>query len=120
MQIRALQVFVELARSDSIRQAAQRCNLAPTAVSRQIDRLEYFFRTELIDRSAAGIRLTEAGRLLAERAVATVVAAVREREPDAEVTRLEGAAYTGGTLGVVASPSLFGEARVVVVEGRGG
>jgi DNA polymerase-3 subunit delta len=46
-----------------------------------------------------------------------VVAGVKEREPDAEVTRLEGAGYAGGTLGVVTSPSLFGEARVVVVEG---
>jgi DNA polymerase III subunit delta len=55
--------------------------------------------------------------LLAERAVATVIAAVKEREPDVEVTRLQGAGYTAGTLGVVASPSLFGEARVVVVEG---
>ncbi len=63
------------------------------------------------------VLVTGAERLLAERAVATVVAAVKEREPDAEVTRLEGPGYAAGTLGVVASPSLFGEARVVVVEG---
>jgi DNA polymerase-3 subunit delta len=63
------------------------------------------------------VLVTGAESLLAERAVATVVAAVKEREPDVEVTRLEGAGYTAGTLGVVASPSLFGEARVVVVEG---
>ena len=63
------------------------------------------------------VLVTGSETLLAERAVATVVAAVKEREPDAEVTRLEGAGYTAGTLGVVASPSLFGEARVVVVEG---
>jgi DNA-binding transcriptional LysR family regulator len=68
MHVRALQVFVELAQSDSIRQAAQRLNITPTAVSRQIDQLEHFFRTELVDRSSAGIRLTEAGRLLVERA----------------------------------------------------
>ena len=67
--------------------------------------------------AAPVVLVTGAERLLAERAVATVIAAVKEREPDAEVTRLEGAGYTGGTLGVVASPSLFGEARVVVVEG---
>lgn len=68
MHVRALKVFVELAQSDSIRQAAQRLAITPTAVSRQIDQLEYFFRTELIDRTSAGIQLTEAGRLLAERA----------------------------------------------------
>lgn len=64
MHVRALQIFVELARSDSIRQAAQRLNITPTTVSRQIDALELYFGTELIDRSSAGIRLTEAGRLL--------------------------------------------------------
>jgi DNA-binding transcriptional LysR family regulator len=68
MHVRALRVFVELAQSESIRQAAQRLNLTPTAVSRQIDQLEYYFRAELIDRSAGGIRLTEAGRLLIDRA----------------------------------------------------
>jgi DNA-binding transcriptional LysR family regulator len=68
MHVRALHLFVELAQSDSIRQAAQRLNITPTAASRQIDQLEQFFGTELIDRSSAGIRLTEAGRLLVERA----------------------------------------------------
>lgn len=62
------------------------------------------------------VLVTGAERLLAGRAVAAVVAAVRERDPEVEVTRLEGAGYAGGTLGVVTSPSLFGEARVVVVE----
>ena len=68
MQIRALQTFAELARSTSIRQAARRANTVPMAISRQIDHLEYFFRAELIDRAASGIRLTDAGRILAERA----------------------------------------------------
>ncbi len=63
------------------------------------------------------VLVTGGERLLAERAVATVVAAVREADPAVEVTRVEGAGYTAGTLGVVTSPSLFGEARVVVVEG---
>lgn len=79
MQVRALQLFVELARSDSIRQAAQQLKLTPTALSRQIDHLEYHFRAELIDRSAGGIRLTEAGHLLVEQARSIVndVAATR-------------------------------------------
>ncbi len=68
MQIRALLTFVELARSASIREAARRANTVPMAISRQIDHLEHFFRTELIDRTASGIRLTDAGSVLAERA----------------------------------------------------
>jgi DNA-binding transcriptional LysR family regulator len=68
MQVRALEIFVELARASSIRQAAQRLNLAPTAVTRHLDQLEYYFKARLIDRTQCGIVLTEAGRLLAERA----------------------------------------------------
>ncbi len=68
MQIRALRSFVLLVESSSIRQAAQRQGSTSTAISRQIDHLEYHFRAELIDRSASGIRLTEAGRLLASHA----------------------------------------------------
>ena len=63
------------------------------------------------------VLITGTERLLAERAVATVITAVRAQDPDVEVTRLDGVAYSAGTLGVVTSPSLFGEARVVVVEG---
>lgn len=58
-----------------------------------------------------------AEHLLGERAVAGLISAARERDVDVEVTRLEAAGYDGGTLAVVTSPSLFGEARVVVVEG---
>ena len=63
------------------------------------------------------VLVTGAEHLLRERAVAGLIAAARERDADVEVTRLEAAAYVGGTLGVVTSPSLFGEARVVVVHG---
>lgn len=54
--------------------------------------------------------------LLAERAVDRIVEQARAADPDVEVTRLDAAGYTAGRLRVVASPSLFGEARVVVVE----
>jgi DNA polymerase-3 subunit delta len=63
------------------------------------------------------VLVTGGERLLAERAVAGVIALAKERDADVEVTRLDAVAYGTGTLGVVTSPSLFGEARVVVVEG---
>ncbi len=79
MQMRALEVFVEVARSNSIRQAANRLGVTPTSITRHIDHLEYYFRTKLIDRSSNGVGLTEAGQLLGERARSIVV--------DAETTR---------------------------------
>ena len=63
------------------------------------------------------VLVTGAEHLLSERAVARLICQARERDADVEVTQLEAAAYAGGTLAVVTSPSLFGEARVVVAQG---
>lgn len=55
--------------------------------------------------------------LLAERAVARIVDAVRAQDPTAEVVTLEAADYGAGMLAVATSPSLFAEAKVVVLAG---
>lgn len=62
------------------------------------------------------VLVTGSEALLAERAVDSLVRQARERDADLEVNRLDGAAYQGGQLRVAASPSLFAEARLVVVE----
>ncbi len=59
--------------------------------------------------------ITGPEEILAERAVTSVVEAVRAVEPEAEVVRLHAAAYQPGELGVHASPSLFGGWTVIVV-----
>lgn len=61
-----LNYFGEVARCNSVRQAADRLYVAPSGVSRQISKLEHFIGTPLFDRRAGGMRLTEAGQLLAE------------------------------------------------------
>jgi DNA polymerase-3 subunit delta len=53
--------------------------------------------------------------LLAERALDRLVAQARTEDPAVEVSRVEAPAYQAGQLEVVASPSLFGEARVVIL-----
>ncbi|MBD8080742.1 DNA polymerase III subunit delta [Cellulosimicrobium arenosum] len=55
--------------------------------------------------------------LLAERAVDALVDLARERDPQVEKIALEGASYQAGSLSVATSPSLFGEAKIVVVGG---
>ncbi|MGN7294140.1 LysR family transcriptional regulator [Rhizobium sp. SAFR-030] len=72
MQLRALMYFDELVRTNSMRAAAENLNVAPTAVSRQIENLEHYFGTTLVERSNRGIRLTAAGELLAARAGRTL------------------------------------------------
>ena len=61
------------------------------------------------------VLVTGTEALLAERAVERLVELARERDAAVEVTRLEGATYESGQLRVVTSPSLFDEARVVVL-----
>ncbi len=54
--------------------------------------------------------------LLVERAVASVVADRRETAPAAQVVRLQGSVCDAGTVALETSPSLFGEAKVVVLD----
>jgi DNA-binding transcriptional LysR family regulator len=57
--------FHEVARTGSIRKAAQNLNISASAISRQIAQLEHELDQPLIERLARGIRLTEAGRITA-------------------------------------------------------
>lgn len=54
--------------------------------------------------------------LLAERALASVLAELRHADPDLETIKVGAAAYESGMLAHHASPSLFGGAKAVVVE----
>lgn len=55
--------------------------------------------------------------LLSDRAVARVVAQAQKADRGTEVTRLDAAGYEPGQLEMLASPSLFGEARCIVISG---
>lgn len=60
----ALRYFLEVAECGSIRLAADRLQIAPSAISRQIKLLEHQLSTELLTRNRLGIALTEQGRLV--------------------------------------------------------
>jgi len=64
--------FREAAIQGSVRRAGERLDVAPSAVSRQIARLEDELGTSLVDRTAKGLALTEAGRLVLEHAERSV------------------------------------------------
>lgn len=72
MQLKALHYFTTLARSPSIRQAADQLHITPTALTRHLSQLEHEFGAPLLERSATGIRLTAAGELLAAHAQQTL------------------------------------------------
>ncbi|QHI99712.1 LysR family transcriptional regulator [Xylophilus rhododendri] len=68
LQEQALRYFMEVVRSGSVTAAAERLNVAPSAVSRQIARLEQELDCLLFERRARGMALNAAGELLAAHA----------------------------------------------------
>jgi DNA-binding transcriptional LysR family regulator len=68
LDVTRLRVLVAVARYGSVTAAARALNYAQPSVSHHIARLEAETGTQLLERVGRGIRLTEAGQLLAERA----------------------------------------------------
>lgn len=65
LDLTALRYFSEAASCGSIRQAADRLHVTPSAVSRQIAKLEARLHAPLLERRPEGVRLTQAGEMLA-------------------------------------------------------
>jgi DNA-binding transcriptional LysR family regulator len=63
-----LRVLVAIARHGSVTAAAQALNYAQPSISHHMARLESETGAKLMERAGRGVRLTEAGQLLAERA----------------------------------------------------
>ena len=61
-----LRYFDEVRKCGSIRRAARKLHVASSAINRQILKIEAELGTKLFHRSAGGMELTEAGRLLGE------------------------------------------------------
>lgn len=64
MNLNTYKYFNEVAAAGSIRRAADRLHVAPSAISRQIALLEHSLGIMLIERSNTGIQLTPAGMML--------------------------------------------------------
>lgn len=102
MHASVLRYFTEVARSGSIRKAAQRLYVASSAVNRQILRLEDELGCELFDRLSTGMRLNAAGRLVLQHVDTTL--------NDFQLLRTELDALRGersGHIQLVAMDSLF-------------
>ena len=67
MDFTALRYFSETALSRSIRAASERLHVSPSAISRQIAKLEHELRAPMFDRRAQGMTLTPAGEILQEK-----------------------------------------------------
>ena len=72
MHAAVLRYFEAVAEDGSIRRASERLHISPSAVNRQILKLEAYLGTPLFERRPDGMRLTEAGRLVLRHAQATL------------------------------------------------
>ena len=68
MEIRQLEYFREIATTGSINEAARRLNMSQPPLSYQMKQLEAELNVTLFERTRTGVTLTEAGKLLYERA----------------------------------------------------
>jgi molybdate transport repressor ModE-like protein len=68
LDVRRVLLLAEVARRGSVTATARALNYTPSAVSQQISRLETEARQPLLERHARGVTLTDAGRVLVDRA----------------------------------------------------
>ena len=103
LDVTRLRVLVAVARHGSVTAAAHALNYAQPSVSHHLARLEAETGTKLIQRAGRGIRLTDAGRLLAERA-AEVIGRLDAAENELAVF----SGLRAGRLRLAAFPSALG------------
>ena len=81
LDLRQLRYFLAVGDAGALSHAAQKLNLAQSAVSHHLAELEAKLGVQLVERHPRGIRLTAAGQRLHEHARA-IVAAVAKAEED--------------------------------------
>ena len=110
MNLRTLRYFVAIIDAGSFSAAAQAIAIAQPALSRQMRELESDLGTQLLHRSARGVRMTNAGAVLYESAQRLLAEAQRVREQLQGPRHQEGAAVALGaspTLSRVLVPGVF-------------
>src|ERR671930_1079104 len=100
LDVRRLRVLREVAAQGSFSAAAEALSYTQSAVSQQIAALEREAGTTLVDRSARGVNLTDAGEALVRHADAILA---RLADAEAELEAIAG--LRGGRLRLAAFPS---------------
>src|SRR5919197_2034116 len=100
LDVRRMRVLREVAARGSFSAAAESLDYTHSAISQQIAALEREAGTVLVERSARGVRLTDAGRALVEHAD---VILARLSDAEAELQAISG--LRGGRVRIAAFPS---------------
>src|SRR6516165_86430 len=100
MEMHQLRYFVAVAQTCSFSRAAERCHVSQPSLSQQIQKLERGLKQQLFERLGRRVVLTDAGRLLLDRAMA-ILSAVEDAE-----RRLQDDDEKGGKLAIGAIPTI--------------
>jgi DNA-binding transcriptional LysR family regulator len=114
MTLRQLEVFLAIVRARSYRQAAEALHASQPALSQHIRELEGELGVRLFDRLTRGVILTEAGRLLEERAKRVFATLTDVRDVLGELQGLKrGSLLVGAstTPGIYVLPAIIGAFR---------
>jgi LysR family hydrogen peroxide-inducible transcriptional activator len=101
MELHQLRYFLAVAQAGSFSRAAERCHVSQPSLSQQVTKLERRLRQRLFDRLGRRVVLTNAGRLLLDRAT-LIVSAVE----DAERRMRDAESLEGGRLVIGAIPTI--------------
>ena len=86
-ELRHLRYFVAVAEAGQITEAAARLGIAQPTLSQSLAQLEHRLGMQLLERRPHGVDLTDAGRVLLDRARATVKAADETLEAASALSR---------------------------------
>jgi LysR family transcriptional regulator, hydrogen peroxide-inducible genes activator len=114
MELHQLRYFVAVAQTGNFTRAAERCHVSQPSLSQQVLKLERRLGQPLLNRLGRRAVLTDAGRLLLDRATA-ILAAVDE----AERRLADGDGAPGGRLAVGAIPTIAPYLLPPALEGFG-
>src|SRR5918912_229533 len=115
LDVRRLKVLREVAARGSFSAAAEALNFTQSAVSQHVAALERETGTQLVERGARGVRLTEAGRVLVEHADAILARLDRAEDDLAALAGLRGGRLrlisfqSGGATLAPRAVAVFGE-----------
>jgi LysR family hydrogen peroxide-inducible transcriptional activator len=101
MELHQLRYFVAVAQAGNFSRAAERCHVSQPSLSQQIQKLERRLKQPLFHRLGRKAVLTDAGRMLLDRAIA-ILAGV----DDAERRLRSGSDAAGGRLSIGAIPTI--------------
>jgi LysR family hydrogen peroxide-inducible transcriptional activator len=101
MELHQLRYFVAVAQTGNFSRAAERCHVSQPSLSQQIIKLEHHLRQPLLNRLGRRAVLTDAGRMLLDRATA-ILAAV----DDAQQRLRDADELKGGRLAIGAIPTI--------------